>query len=74
MIFHWQAESVMYIDTEKKFSSRRIVEMAKSRWPHTFHNQVLLSQAHYEHGRFLKHYLSLQLELRDLICGSQLHP
>lgn len=50
--------------------------MAKSRWPHTFHNQVLLllSQAHYEHGRFLKHYLCLQLELRDLIWGSQLHP
>ncbi len=43
----------MYIDTEKKFSSRRIVEMAKSRWPHTFHNQVLLSKAHHEHGRFL---------------------
>ncbi|KAL0050684.1 hypothetical protein WJX82_005123 [Trebouxia sp. C0006] len=34
-----QAGSVMYIDTEKKFSSRRIVEMAKSRWPHTFHDQ-----------------------------------
>ncbi|DBB05144.1 TPA: hypothetical protein ACH3X3_010395 [Trebouxia sp. C0006] len=33
------AGSVMYIDTEKKFSSRRIVEMAKSRWPHTFHDQ-----------------------------------
>lgn len=39
MTFLWQAGSVMYIDTEKKFSSRRIVEMAKSRWPHTFHNQ-----------------------------------
>ncbi|KAA6429298.1 MAG: DNA repair RAD51 protein 2-like [Trebouxia sp. A1-2] len=33
------AGSVMYIDTEKKFSSRRVVEMARSRWPHTFHNQ-----------------------------------
>ena len=32
----------MYIDTEKKFSSRRIVEMAKSRWPHIFDSQVLL--------------------------------
>jgi len=53
MIFLWQAKSLMYIDTEKKFSSRRIVEMAKSRWPHTFHNQVLLSKAHHEHGRFL---------------------
>ena len=38
-----QAGSVMYIDTEKKFSSRRIVEMAKSRWPHIFGSQVLLN-------------------------------
>lgn len=30
----------MYIDTEKKFSSKRIVELAKARWPDQFATQV----------------------------------
>ena len=30
----------MYIDTEKKFSSRRVVEMAKAHWPQHFPTQV----------------------------------
>lgn len=35
-----QVGAVMYIDTEKKFSSRRIVEMAKARWPQHFASQA----------------------------------
>ena len=35
-----QTASIMYIDTEKKFSSRRVVEMAKARWPQHFTSQV----------------------------------
>ncbi|KAL3147194.1 DNA repair protein RAD51 [Trebouxia sp. C0010 RCD-2024] len=34
-----QTASVMYIDTEKKFSSRRVVEIAKARWPQYFTSQ-----------------------------------
>ena len=35
-----QTASVIYIDTEKKFSSRRVVEMAKAHWPQHFQTQV----------------------------------
>ena len=35
-----QAGCVIYIDTEKKFSSRRVVEMAKAHWPEVFTSQV----------------------------------
>lgn len=35
-----QMASVMYIDTEKKFSSRRVVEMAKAHWAQYFPTQV----------------------------------
>lgn len=35
-----QMASVMYIDTENKFSSRRVVEMAKAHWPQQFPSQV----------------------------------
>ena len=35
-----QMASVMYIDTEKKFSSRRVVEMARAHWPQHFPTQV----------------------------------
>ena len=35
-----QIASVMYIDTEKKFSSRRVVEMARAHWPQHSPTQV----------------------------------